>query len=214
MKKFALLTLFSTALLVSAPLVSYADETASSSDINILADDDPVVPVDPTDPTDSTTPVDPVDPVDPSEPTEPSEPIEEPTEPTEPSEPVEEPTEPTEPSEPIEEPTESATNPNVTDNPTESPVTTDQGHVIVAVEDSKPIVQLADGTTQKVEASEIGATVQNDGTVAVTGNDGKMKVLPQTGEKETIALSIAGIFMTLTGGFSLFRLNKRDRAKS
>ncbi|MDT2698661.1 LPXTG cell wall anchor domain-containing protein, partial [Enterococcus gallinarum] len=57
-------------------------------------------------------------------------------------------------------------------------------------------------------------TVQNDGTVAVTGNDGKMKVLPQTGEKETIALSIAGIFMILTGGFSLFRLNKRDRAKS
>lgn len=41
-----------------------------------------------------------------------------------------------------------------------------------------------------------------------------MKVLPQTGEKETIALSIAGIFMILTGGFSLFRLNKRDRAKS
>ncbi|HDO7760465.1 TPA: peptidase, partial [Enterococcus faecalis] len=62
MKKFAFLTLFSTALLVSAPLVSFADETASSSDVTILADDDPVVPVEPTDPT---TPVDPVDPVDP-----------------------------------------------------------------------------------------------------------------------------------------------------
>ncbi|HEP5197289.1 TPA: peptidase, partial [Streptococcus pyogenes] len=62
MKKLALLTLFSTTLLVSAPIVSFADETASSSDINILADDDPVVPVEPTDPT---TPVDPVDPVDP-----------------------------------------------------------------------------------------------------------------------------------------------------
>ena len=86
--------------------------------------------------------------------------------------------------------------------------------MIVAVEDSKPIIQLADGTTKKVEAKEIGADVQKDGTVTVKGSDGKMKVLPQTGEKETIALSIAGIFMTLTGGFSLFRLNKRDRAKS
>ncbi|EAA0154559.1 LPXTG cell wall anchor domain-containing protein, partial [Listeria monocytogenes] len=127
----------------------------------------------------------------------------EPTEPTEPSEPIEEPTEPTEPSEPIEEPTESATNPNVTDNPTESPVTTDQGHVIVAVEDSKPIVQLADGTTQKVEASEIGATVQNDGTVAVTGNDGKMKVLPQTGETGNIALSVLGGLLVLGSGVIL-----------
>ncbi|EIQ7064265.1 peptidase, partial [Enterococcus faecalis] len=45
MKKFTVITLFSTALLVSAPLVSFADETASSSDVNILADDNPVVPV-------------------------------------------------------------------------------------------------------------------------------------------------------------------------
>ena len=46
MKKIALLTLFSTALLVSAPLVSFADEATGSSGVNVLADDvvDPVEP--------------------------------------------------------------------------------------------------------------------------------------------------------------------------
>ncbi|EOZ5833168.1 peptidase, partial [Enterococcus faecalis] len=46
MKKFALLTLFSTALLVSAPLVSFADEATGNSSVNVLTDD-PVDPVDP-----------------------------------------------------------------------------------------------------------------------------------------------------------------------
>ena len=73
--------------------------------------------------------------------------------------------------------------------------------MIVAVEASKPIIQLADGTTQKVEAKEIGATVQNDGTVSVKGNDGKMKVLPKTGETENIALSVLGSLMVLGSAF-------------
>ena len=72
MKKLALLTLFSTTLLVSAPIVSFADETASSSDINILADDDPVVPVEPLHPVH---PVDPVEPVHPVEPLHPVYPV-------------------------------------------------------------------------------------------------------------------------------------------
>ena len=55
----------------------------------------------------------------------------------------------------------------------ENPVNTDTGVVIVAVEDSKPIIQLADGTTKKVEAKEIGADVQKDGTVTVKGSDRK-----------------------------------------
>ncbi|MBE9883454.1 peptidase, partial [Enterococcus faecium] len=54
MKKIALLTLFSTALLVSAPLVSFADEATGSSGVSVLADD----VVDPVEPTDPTTPVD------------------------------------------------------------------------------------------------------------------------------------------------------------
>ncbi|HAC0378715.1 TPA_asm: LPXTG cell wall anchor domain-containing protein, partial [Listeria monocytogenes] len=101
------------------------------------------------------------------------------------------PTEPTEPSKPVDT------------NPIENPVNTDTGEVIVAVEDSKPIIQLADGTTKKVEAKEIGATVQNDGTVSVKGNDGKMKVLPQTGETANITLSILGGLLVLGSGVIL-----------
>ena len=73
--------------------------------------------------------------------------------------------------------------------------------MIVAVEDSKPIIQLADGTTKKVEAKEIGANVQKDGTVTVKGLDGKMKVLPKTGETANIALSVLGSLMVLGSAF-------------
>lgn len=85
--------------------------------------------------------------------------------------------------------------------PVENPVNTDTGEVIVAVEDSKPIIQLADGTTKKVEAKEIGANVQKDRTVTVKGSDGKMKVLPKTGETENIALSVLGSLMVLGSAF-------------
>lgn len=98
-------------------------------------------------------------------------------------------TEPTEPSKPVDT------------NPIENPVNTDTGVVIVAVEDSKPIIQLADETTKKVEAKEIGADVQKDGTVTVKGSDGKMKVLPKTGETENIALSVLGSLMVLGSAF-------------
>lgn len=87
--------------------------------------------------------------------------------------------------------------PAVTDPTPETPVTNEEGTVIVGVEKSKPIVQFADGTTQKVEASTIGATVQKNGTFAVKGNDGKMKVLPKTGETENIALSVLGGLLAL-----------------
>ena len=75
--------------------------------------------------------------------------------------------------------------------------------MIVAVEDSKPIIQLADGTTKKVEAKEIGADVQKDGTVTVKGSDGKMKVLPKTGETENIVLSVLGGLLVLGSGVIL-----------
>ncbi|MFS1004550.1 LPXTG cell wall anchor domain-containing protein [Enterococcus casseliflavus] len=53
------------------------------------------------------------------------------------------------------------------------------------------------GTTKKVEAKEIGVDVQKDGTVTVKGLDGKMKVLPKTGETANIALSVLGSLMVL-----------------
>ncbi|MEG7640308.1 LPXTG cell wall anchor domain-containing protein, partial [Enterococcus casseliflavus] len=65
---------------------------------------------------------------------------------------------------------------------------------------------------KKVEAKEIGANVQKDGTVTVKGSDGKMKVLPKTGETENIALSIIGSLSTLASGFFLFNRNKKGQA--
>lgn len=59
------------------------------------------------------------------------------------------------------------------------------------------------GTTKKVEAKEIGANVQKDGTVTVKGTDGKMKVLPKTGEAENIALSVLGGLFVLGSGVIL-----------
>ncbi|HFU4494024.1 TPA: LPXTG cell wall anchor domain-containing protein, partial [Streptococcus suis] len=119
---------------------------------------------------------------------------------TEPSEPTE-PSTPTEPSKPTEPSTPIVPNKPVDTNPIENPVNTDIGVVIVAVEDSKPIIQLADGTTKKVEAKEIGANVQKDGIITVKGSDGKMKVLPKTGETENIALSVLGSLMVLGSAF-------------
>ncbi|EAC9475069.1 LPXTG cell wall anchor domain-containing protein, partial [Listeria monocytogenes] len=48
-----------------------------------------------------------------------------------------------------------------------------------------------------------GADVQKDGTVTVKGSDGKMKVLPKTGEESTAALSVLGGFMLLGSGILL-----------
>ncbi|EIZ3214082.1 LPXTG cell wall anchor domain-containing protein [Listeria monocytogenes] len=73
-------------------------------------------------------------------------------------------------------------------------------------------MQLADGTTKKVEAKEIGADVQKDGTVTVKGSDGKMKVLPKTGETANIALSVMGSLTALASGFFLFKRNKKEQA--
>ncbi|MDU5306904.1 MAG: LPXTG cell wall anchor domain-containing protein, partial [Staphylococcus epidermidis] len=172
---------------------------------------DPSNPTDPVDPgTDPSNPTDPVDPgTDPSNPTDPVDPGTDPSNPTDPVDPGTKPEQPTKPNKPEtkpSQPTAPVEQPKPVDtNPIENPVTTDKGNIIVAVEDSKPIVQLSDGTTKKVEAKEIGATVQKDGTVIVKSDDGKLKVLPKTGEKETLALSVLGSLMTGLSGFVFFK---------
>ncbi|EAF8635379.1 LPXTG cell wall anchor domain-containing protein, partial [Listeria monocytogenes] len=55
----------------------------------------------------------------------------------------------------------------------------------------------------KVEAKEIGADVQKDGTVTVKGSDGKMKVLPKTGSTSNLALSVLGGLFVLGSGVAL-----------
>ena len=188
MKKIVFVSLFSTMLLVgNVGVTAFADELDPTS---------PGV----TDPVDPTTPIDPTDPVDPgTDPSNPTDPVDPGTKPEQPTKPNKPETKPSQPTAPVEQPKP------VDTNPIENPVTTDKGNIIVAVEDSKPIVQLSDGTTKKVEAKEIGATVQKDGTVIVKSDDGKLKVLPKTGEKETLALSVLGSLMTGLSGFVFFK---------
>lgn len=55
--------------------------------------------------------------------------------------------------------------------------------------------------TQSFALDELNPKVQKDGTVTVKGSDGKMKVLPKTGETENIALSVLGSLMVLGSAF-------------
>ena len=198
---------------------------------------EPEIPVDPepevpTEPSEPEVPVDP-EPEVPTEPSEPEVPVdpepEVPTEPSEPEVPVDpepekpsqpepnEPTTPEKPSKPIEsdgsnsnmkEQKPKPTNPTITAPSVEAPVVSEKGEEIIAVENSRPIIRQVDGTVKPVEAQAIGATVQKDGTVTVKANDGKMKVLPKTGEKENILFSTIGGLLTVVSGFVLFNRKK------
>ena len=148
MKKFTFITLFSTALLLSAPIVSFADQATNSETTTPI---DPTTPVDPTTPgtTDPTTPVAP-----------------------------------------------------------ENPITTDGGHTVIGVDNSNPIIKTADGTIKTVSATEIGGTVNENGTVSIKDNDGKMKVLPKTGTKDSVLLAFFGGLMVLGSGIIFKKKNR------
>ena len=154
MKKFTFITLFSTALLLSAPIVSFADQATNS---------ETTTPIDPTTPTDPTTPVDPTTPGT---------------------------TDPTTPVAP------------------ENPITTDGGHTVIGVDNSNPIIKTADGTIKTVSATEIGGTVNENGTVSIKDNDGKMKVLPKTGTKDSVLLAFFGGLMVLGSGIIFKKKNR------
>src|SRR5574342_570175 len=162
MKKFTFITLFSTALLLSAPIVSFADQATNS---------ETTTPIDPTTPTDPTTPVDPTTPGT-----------------TDPTTPVT--TDPTTPVAP------------------ENPITTDGGHTVIGVDNSNPIIKTADGTIKTVSATEIGGTVNENGTVSIKDNDGKMKVLPKTGTKDSVLLAFFGGLMVLGSGIIFKKKNR------
>src|SRR5574339_841340 len=196
MKKFTFITLFSTALLLSAPIVSFADQATNSETTTPI---DPTTPVDPTTPgtTDPTTPgtTDPTTPGT-TDPTTPGT-----TDPTTPGT-----TDPTTPG------TTDPTTPGTTDPTTpvapENPITTDGGHTVIGVDNSNPIIKTADGTIKTVSATEIGGTVNENGTVSIKDNDGKMKVLPKTGTKDSVLLAFFGGLMVIGSGIIFKKKNR------
>src|SRR5574338_60907 len=176
MKKFTFITLFSTALLLSAPIVSFADQ-ATNSETTTPTTTDPTTPTT----TDPTTPAT--------------------TDPTTPGT-----TDPTTPG------TTDPTTPGTTDPTTpvapENPITTDGGHTVIGVDNSNPIIKTADGTIKTVSATEIGGTVNENGTVSIKDNDGKMKVLPKTGTKDSVLLAFFGGLMVLGSGIIFKKKNR------
>ncbi|HEO6469316.1 TPA: LPXTG cell wall anchor domain-containing protein [Streptococcus agalactiae] len=73
------------------------------------------------------------------------------------------------------------------------PISTVTGDTVIATENGKVIVQSASGTILK-DAKEVGGEVQKDGTVAIKKSDGKIEVLPKTGEGKTI-FTIVGLLL-------------------
>ncbi|WPH48349.1 LPXTG cell wall anchor domain-containing protein (plasmid) [Enterococcus faecalis] len=199
---------------------------------------DPSEPEEPTEPTNPSTPEEPTNPSEPEEPTEPTNPSEpeEPTEPTNPSTPEEPaepetPTTPTQPNVPKEPekpidvvvtpdgeisttednsqqptvPIETTNVQEITHVPTaNTPIITESGESIIAVKDGVPLTQTENGLTP----IHSNYTVLPSGNVKVKGNDGKMKVLPHTGEEMNILLSLVGGIFSSVSGFIL--LKKRN----
>ncbi|HEN2681392.1 TPA: LPXTG cell wall anchor domain-containing protein [Streptococcus agalactiae] len=73
------------------------------------------------------------------------------------------------------------------------PITTVTGDQVIGTQDGKVLVQTPSGTQLK-DAAEVGGNVQKDGTVAIKKSDGKIEVLPKTGEGKTI-FKIVGLLL-------------------
>lgn len=81
----------------------------------------------------------------------------------------------------------------------QAPVQTNTGDSIVGTRNGN--VVLSDGSV--VAPEEVGGTLNEDKTISVTSHDGKLKTLPNTGEKESLMMTFAGIGLlaTLLGYF-------------
>ena len=215
MKKILFASLFSATLLFGGSEISAFAQEIIPDDTTTPPIEVPTEPSTPEKPTDPTPPIEPpVDPVEPPiTPTEPTEPTE-PTTPTEPEKPVQ----PAEPSKPIDvvvtptgelnhagNGTQQPTVPIETSNLAEithvpsvtTPITTTDGENIVAVEKGVPLTQTAEG----LKTIQSSYKVLPSGNVEVKGKDGKMKVLPYTGEEMNIFLSAVGGILSVVSGF-------------
>lgn len=197
----------------------------------------PVIPTDPTEPSKPTEPTTPSEPEKPTEPTTPSEPekpvtTEQPKEPTQPVIPEkpaepETPKTPEQPTKPIDVvvtpsgeidktnqsvgpqpsiPIETSNLAEVTHVPSETtPITTEAGEEIVAVDKGVPLTKTPEG----LKPINSSYKVLPSGNVEVKASDGKMKVLPHTGEKFTLLFSVLGSFFVLISGFFFFKKNRK-----
>ncbi|OTN93534.1 hypothetical protein A5804_002904 [Enterococcus faecium] len=94
-----------------------------------------------------------------------------------------------------------------------TPVETDTGEKIVSVVDGVAYKQKNDGTLTPIS----GEVKQlSSGNIAVKGSDGQMKVLPKTGEKETVLGTVLGMVMVALSGIGVWfkkrkRMNEENR---
>ncbi|OCM36854.1 cell wall anchor protein [Streptococcus agalactiae] len=184
MKKQKLLSLVTVATIsltnVGVMADSVDDTVSATSDSTML-----VTPNNPTPsaPTPSTDPI--TDTTEPSAPTPSTDPITDATDSSTsaPSTEAEKPTPSKEPDAP-----KPITKPIV-----DVPISTVTGDTVIGTENGKVIVQSASGTILK-DAKEVGGEVQKDGTVAIKKSDGKIEVLPKTGEGKTI-FTIVGLLL-------------------
>lgn len=99
----------------------------------------------------------------------------------------------------------------VTTNPIEAPVMTQSGATIVGTENSQVIVQQVDGTREVKAPEAVGAKKQADGTVVVKDKEGKLTVLPATGEKSGLTMLVSGVLMMAAGLFVALDYKKKKK---
>ena len=93
-----------------------------------------------------------------------------------------------------------------------TPVEADTGEKIVSVVDGVPYKQTEQGLTP-VTAN---ITKLPSGNIAVKGSDGQLKVLPKTGEKETVLGTVLGMGMVTLSGIGVWfkkrkQMNEENR---
>ncbi|MCC9775892.1 LPXTG cell wall anchor domain-containing protein [Streptococcus agalactiae] len=201
MSKVKVLSLITVSglFLMAGNLSASADVVTSGGDTIMLSGVDAGVSDSITPPPSSINPV--TDTIEPSAPTPSTDPITDTTEPSAPTPSTDQTTDTTDsstsaPSTEAEKPAPSkepdAPKP-ITKPIVDVPISTVTGDTVIGTENGKVIVQSASGTILK-DAKEVGGEVQKDGTVAIKKSDGKIEVLPNTGEGKTI-FTIVGLLL-------------------
>ncbi|HEN2459321.1 TPA: LPXTG cell wall anchor domain-containing protein [Streptococcus agalactiae] len=221
MSKVKVLSLITVSglFLMAGNLSASADVVISGGDTIMLSGVDAGVSDSIMPPPSSINPV--TDTTEPSAPTPSTDPITDTTEPSAPTpstDPITDTTEPSAPTpsttNPVDGITDNGTKPNAgidkpsTNKPSDhsessikpvtkptinQPITTVTGDQVIGTQDGKVLVQTPSGTQLK-DAAEVGGNVQKDGTVAIKKSDGKIEVLPKTGEGKTI-FTIVGLLL-------------------